>query len=136
MSCHLHFQKEEKLKSLKAIGKLFEQGTNVFVYPLKAMYGVSEERNTSGACIGISVPKKNRKKAHDRNLIKRRIKEAYRLNNEKFKQELMRHNIPLDIMFIYIEREEVDYIKIEGSVIKCLSKIQSILINVTQNDKK
>jgi ribonuclease P protein component len=73
----------------------------------------------------ISVPKKKLKKAVDRNLIKRRCREAYRLNNSALKDLLTSHNKQLILMFIYLNHEIKEYITIEKSIKKHLNALLS-----------
>ena len=120
------FTKDERLKSLKSIEHLFTAGSNVFSYPIKAVYRIVENEEKSLPKIAISVPKRNRKKAHDRNIIKRRIREAYRLNNSDFKTKMDTFQNNIEIMFIYIEKTELDYASIESSMIKCLEKLLKV----------
>lgn len=71
--------KTERLKSRKLIKKLFEEGISIKNYPFRLVYIVTE---TSPIKSSFSVPKRNFKKAVDRNRIKRLIKEAYRLEKK------------------------------------------------------
>lgn len=72
--------KSERLHAEKSIKELFEKGSSFFLYPFKVMFWVVEELEESPNQVLFSVSKKKIKKATGRNYIKRRLKEAYRLN--------------------------------------------------------
>jgi len=75
------FGKEYKLKSKKKTEVLFKKGRR-FHSPILTMVFLKEKiEEGEVACLKIlvSVPKRNFKKAVDRNLLRRRIKEAFRL---------------------------------------------------------
>ena len=69
------FGKEERLKSSIQIARLFASGYSVTKFPFKVFWDftVTDDQNVP-VRTAISVPKKNFKKAVDRNLIKRRYK--------------------------------------------------------------
>ncbi len=71
-----------KLKSEKRIDLLFNKGMSHFKFPIKIQYLIlaQEKSNPSTFEIGVSVSKKRFKKAVDRNLLKRRMRESIRGN--------------------------------------------------------
>ena len=111
-------KKHERLKSQKQLNKLFSGALSRFKYPLKVIY-LLEERSAEEwpLLFSISVPKKKIKSAVKRNLIKRRVRESYRLNKLPLQEQILsKGNIKLSMMFIFIESETVEYGKIEQSV--------------------
>ena len=81
------FPRRERLKSKKRIARLFEQGKSGFVYPVRyVLLDDSAEESVAGKdrslSVLISVPKRHHKRAVERNLLKRRMREAYRLNKQ------------------------------------------------------
>jgi ribonuclease P protein component len=76
------FKKEERLCNKKLIDGLFHSGSSFLCYPFKVSWLVVEQPGTYPAQIVFSVSKKRFKRAVDRNLIKRRMREAYRLNKQ------------------------------------------------------
>lgn len=72
--------KNERLHSQKLIKELFDKGSSFFLYPFK-VYVLEVDQEVSGTHQALfSVSKKKIKKAVHRNLVKRRMREAYRLN--------------------------------------------------------
>ena len=120
------FSKAERLSSKKIIDKLFEKGSektnSVFLYPFRVVYLSEPNPENELTSIIISVSKRSFKKAVDRNLIKRRIREAYRLN-----KHLILENksiiLPSNIGFIYVGKEILPFAMIETKIIAILQKI-------------
>jgi ribonuclease P protein component len=106
------FPKSERLHSKVEIEELFSRGQQFSLYPLKIIYLLKEqERPLFSNQVLFAVPKKRFKRAVDRNLLKRRIREAYRLN-----KDLLTRKGPefyLLIGYIYIGREIEKYQVIE-----------------------
>lgn len=76
------FKKEERLCSRKHLDLLFKNGSSFLLYPFRVSYLFVDQATDVPAQVVINVPKKRYKRAVDRNLLKRRIREAYRLNKE------------------------------------------------------
>ena len=112
--------KDKKLKSRKRIERLFVSGKRIQKFPLKAVY-FSEPNDVVGFQLAVSVPKKLFKRATDRNLLKRRMREAFRIHQEKLKL-----NSKLEIMFIYSTNEIMDFAQIERAMIALIDSLNSI----------
>ena len=123
------FQKTERLSSKKNINQLFEKGSektdSVFLYPFRVVYLSELNKESENVAILISVSKRSFKKAVDRTKIKRRIKEAYRLNKLIFYQNPLQQ-LPPHIAFIYVGKEIIPYSNIESKMKLVLLKIVDI----------
>lgn len=117
---------DEKLKSRKVIGQIFDEKKSVFKFPLNCLYIISED-NQKPKMTSVAS-KRNFKKAVDRNLIKRRIREAYRLNKSILEEESpSRH---LNIIFVYVGKDIMHFKEIESSMVHILSTLNRQLSKV------
>lgn len=73
------FTKEERLCSRKSLDLLFKNGSSFLLYPFRVSYLFVDTPHEFPVQVVINVAKKRYKRAVDRNLIKRRTREAYRL---------------------------------------------------------
>ncbi|MDF1673496.1 MAG: ribonuclease P protein component [Vicingaceae bacterium] len=120
------YSKEEKLKSKKAIEQLFKSGKTIKAYPLKAIYISKDVVDNCYLNVGVSVPKRNIKLAVNRNLIKRRVREAYRLNNKDLKQALNANNKGLDVMLVCHSSQILSYQEIEDKIKVILNRLTEL----------
>ena len=117
------FIKEERLCSKRLLDEVFTKGKYHNQLPLKIVWIENNLYTEMPAQIVISVPKKNFKKAVHRNLLKRRIREAYRKNKHILYEYLQQKNIHMAIGVIYSSAELVDYFEIEEKLVLLLHKI-------------
>jgi ribonuclease P protein component len=122
-----NFIKAERLSSKKIIDQLFEKGrektNSVFLYPFRVVYLLQTTSENIPNSILITVSKRFFKKAVDRNQIKRRIREAYRLNKNIFKSTET-ENVTAQIAFVYIGKEIVPFSLIQSKMIVILQEIE------------
>lgn len=107
------YKKIEKLKSKKLITQLFAEGKSVSAYPLRLVYLKTEF--TDGAVIktGVSVPKRQFKKAVDRIRIKRLLREAYRLNKAHY---ISNTSINFAFMILYIGKDGTTFEEVNSKM--------------------
>ncbi len=106
------FKREERLCSKKSLDLLFKNGSSFLVYPFRITYLTVDEVGVYPAQVVINVAKKRYKRAVDRNLIKRRTREAYRLQKESqlYSHLNNRANLLLiSLQFIGKEKYEYDF---------------------------
>lgn len=110
--------KQERLKSRKLIGQLYEEGKSIKVFPLRIVYVQAEHTSKFPAQMGVSVSKRNFKKAVDRNRIKRLLRETYRKEKYTVYNNI---NKPYVFMISYLAKEEWKYADIEAKMKKILT---------------
>lgn len=112
------FTKIERLCSKKAIDDLFANGKGKTQFPIKLLYKISEYESPFPVRAIFVVPKKKHKRANKRNIIKRRMREVYRLNKSLLYDSLKIHKI--DVMFICLTPEELSYEDIEKTMLNLI----------------
>lgn len=112
------FTREERLKSRKVIQRLFgREGESFGHYPLRIIWVFLDAPLSSAPVqFGLSVPKKNFKKAVHRNRIRRLLREAYRLNKHRLYRSLEGEDRQLACMVLYTGREELPFAEIERAM--------------------
>jgi ribonuclease P protein component len=106
-------KKHEILRSKKKIQELFEHGSSFFLYPFKIHFIPQE--NSENTQVLFSVSKRNFKKAPDRNLIRRRMREAYRLNKNILVSNL-KEPFSMSIALVYISKSVLPFSEIENKL--------------------
>ena len=115
--------KKERLQSRKVISHLFTSGEHVFQYPFKLVFATNADQDpTIPLKIAVSVPKRRFKLAVQRNLIKRRIKEAYRKQKPEIFEAMREKGSSYDAMVIYVGKEVETFEAMENSIQKLLQK--------------
>lgn len=113
------FPKRERLSSKKKIEELFKTGSSFYWASFQVRYA-PVKAPTEPCQILISVPKKKFKRAVDRNLIRRRIREAYRLN-----KQCLAEAKPHYLAFVYLSKEILPFQTIQHQLIACLDRFKS-----------
>ncbi len=123
--------KSERLHAEKSIKELFEKGSSFFLYPFKVMFWVGEGLEESPNQVLFSVSKKKIKRATGRNYIKRRLKEAYRLNKSILPP------FGLLLGFVFVGEAKMSFGELEPKMKQVLQKLPNELSkNLGKHDSK
>ena len=105
------------------IGELFASGESFLAYPLKVVF-LKTDKSQSFPVLGVfTVSKRNFKRAVKRNLLKRRMREAYRLNKPAFQDEIALKSLNLVLMFVYVGKDIAEYPVIEKGMKSAFRKM-------------
>ena len=120
------FYKEERLCSKKSLDLLFKKGSSFLLYPYRATFFLSEEAHRVPAQVVINVAKKRYKHAVDRNLVKRRTREAYRLQKSSLLYSVLQNEPKLLLLSLqYVGKEIYPYAFLEKRLAQLLKKLIS-----------
>ncbi len=128
------FPKSDRLCSHILIEKLFTKGKSFVCYPFRVIYYSTDLPSDIESQVLFSVSKKRFKRAVHRNLLKRRCREAYRLNRNDFKLFLEDSNQQIIFACVYISGEQLNYSSIEKGIKKTLVKLQKVLRQKPENE--
>ncbi|MFZ4521128.1 MAG: ribonuclease P protein component [Bacteroidales bacterium] len=118
------FTKEERLCSHRLIGMLFAKGSKFHLSPFRINWSrVLPDETTSPVQVMMSVPKYNFRRAVDRNLVRRRMKEAYRLNKQLLYDNISGTGTQIVFCITYTAKEIVAYSLIEAKIILLLQRL-------------
>lgn len=117
------FRKEERLRKEIDIQELFDKGSSFYLFPFKVIVRVHTHAESPVHQILISVSKRHFKRAVDRNLIKRRMREAYRLQKELLNASPAK----LQLAFVYSHKEILPFDDIKKKMQQCLLRVPKML---------
>ncbi len=120
------FIRNERLKSAKAIGQLFKGANSYVAYPLRVVWMPQSEPLPGASAVQVmfTAPKRSFKTAVLRNLLKRRMREAYRMHKAALYEKIPPGHPPLALMLMYIAKEELPYADIESGMRKMVRKFE------------
>ncbi len=114
--------KDEKLTSRTAIERLFGEGRSLMAFPLRAAYRLRPCGEHPVQFL-ISIPKKRIRKAVQRVTLRRRTREAYRLNRRELLFPALQQGTGVDIAFVYLDNTPAPYSVINEKMIQLLTRI-------------
>ena len=121
----------ERLCGKKRIDALFTSGNSFIVYPYRIVYRPVPDTDSVPVSMFVSIPKKRFKRAVKRNLIRRRIKEAYRKNKHILTDTFQNQKITLDMAILYLDKEILDYQTLEKKLKDLLQKLKETVCKET-----
>lgn len=117
----MRFAKEERLKKDMLIKELFEKGSSFYLFPFKVILLHNPEKTHPFNQVLFSVSKRNFKRAVDRNLIKRRMREAFRKNKNRIPASKK-----LLIAYIYAAKEILTFAQIQERLVKTFNRFDHV----------
>ena len=136
------FPKDGRLHHRSLLEGLFRLGKSFYEFPFRVHWRLltpeqleKNFRNNIPDEIGklqvmVSIPKKKRKKATDRVLMRRRVRESWRLNRHPLLSSLeSREDIAtLSVGLVYLHDKNMPFSSVEEKIIIALTKLQQKLI--------
>jgi len=123
------FEKEERLCNKKLIEELYHNGSSFLCYPFKVSWLLTDRPQKYPVQIVFSVPKKRFKKAVDRNLIKRRMRESYRLNKQQYLYELLNSEDKKIVLSLgYVAKDIAPYAFTVKKMLKLLMQLRAEIV--------
>ncbi|MEO6149540.1 MAG: ribonuclease P protein component [Mucilaginibacter sp.] len=118
------FKKEERLCNKRLIEQLFHNGSSFLCYPFRVSWMPADGSQHFPVQILFSASKKRFKKAVDRNIIKRRTREAYRLHKQTYLYDVLSQSDKKIILSLgYIGKEIAEYDLFEKKMIRLLNQL-------------
>ena len=117
------FKKTQRLNRQEDITKIFSKGSLIVKTPLSLMWLEDINETDSRMQVLITVPKNKIKLASKRNLLKRRIREAIRLNKQTICSILEEKNKKINIAIIYQNKKIITYNDIEEKIKLLLARL-------------
>ncbi len=124
-------RKKNILRLESEISSLLKSDKSKFRYPVKLIYKIYTHEELNGNPIEppykvlFIVPKRNLKKAFKRNLIKRRLREAFRINQGAITNNLRFKGRQVKLCFIYVSSDVLPFSQIELAVVNLINHIVS-----------
>lgn len=131
---HYRLYKSEKLCSKTAIDRLFSSGRSVMCYPLRVVWACSQRERGSASQFLISIPKRKHRHAVDRVLLRRRVREAYRLNKQLLLSSVSRER-PVDLAFVWLSDEKAEFRQIEKKMQLALTRVAKQYVTETSSSQ-
>ncbi|MEJ6753659.1 MAG: ribonuclease P protein component [Flavobacteriales bacterium] len=117
------FPKNQKLCSETVIKEMFSSGKSFTTSGLRLVWKLDNNKDGVAVKSIIVVPKKKIRLAVKRNIIRRRLKEAYRLNKIELENMLKNKQLQLSIAVIYQKGKILPYKTVEEEIKLILERL-------------
>jgi len=121
------FHKSERLRSKKTITALFENGNIFYSSLFKVVWQLNPVLHFYPAEVAFSIAKRGFRHAVTRNLIRRRLREAYRRDKHILYDFLKSENIMISFIIIFRGTAVPDYVSVEKSMTDMLSDFIAVI---------
>jgi ribonuclease P protein component len=121
------YSKEERLLNRVDFEDVVANGKVHFTYPFRVMWHLTQKEQPFPVRVAFTVPKKKYKRANKRNLIKRRMREAFRLNKYILYPFLENKNSHILLLIVYIGNDILPYHDIEKKTIGVFKHIMGYM---------
>ncbi len=120
--------KSERLYLRSSIDKLFAEGKGFMVFPYRVIWRILPDDETQPAtvCIMTVVPKKKFRHAVDRNLEKRRLREAYRLTKLPLIDHFASTGRSLAIAFVCVDTAHHPFPEVQRAMQRIISRLLAL----------
>lgn len=119
------FERCERLKARKLLGRLFQEGHSFVAFPVRVVWlplseaeRVAARFEANRAQMAISVPKRLYRQATARNRIRRQMREAYRLHKHVLYAILEQKNLHIALVLIFIGKEAPTSAQLKACMVK------------------
>jgi ribonuclease P protein component len=108
------FRKKERMSGIKPVQRLFTEKTgSIFIYPLKLVWLEHQDAGVTPVRVLFAVPKRRFRKAHERNRVKRILREVYRKNAHLIREHLTSKEVKMDVSLAYVGEKAIDEQEVE-----------------------
>ena len=127
---------DERLRGEIRVNELFLSGESFIAYPYRIVYKTGNSARPVSSAILVSIPKKRFKRAVKRNKLRRRIKEAFRLNKSLLNIPLETAGKTIDMAVIYLDKEVQPYAFLEKRMKEMLQKLAGKIVPATTDEER
>ncbi|MBP6391087.1 MAG: ribonuclease P protein component [Flavobacteriales bacterium] len=116
------FGKHERLCSRTVLQRLQREGRSVNEAPFRLLGMITHLDTASPAQVAFAVPKRHMPHAVDRNLMRRRMREAYRRNKQAYYERLRAKDMQCAWLFVFGSRVDLPFAEVERKMISALER--------------
>ncbi len=143
----LRMGKVERLRHKRLVDRLFQEGKSFYAYPMRVVYSLSPAEEIVGSfnnrylpdtsdmwrCLElmkigplqvmVSVPKRKMRHAVDRVWLRRRVREAWRLNRGQLRDKLRDSGLCMSVALVYVSDDKHPYRVISQRMVHVMNRL-------------